>query len=90
VKFRDGTEITTSGKKDLTVIEHPDFATIKIETDEVKARTDTVIGMGSSYANVGFDNLFERSNDGRIVNTYLPDGTHVRGYREKKELPGYD
>lgn len=27
----------------------------------------SITGHGSSYANVGFDNLFDRSNDGRIV-----------------------
>lgn len=58
--------------------------------DEVKMRTDTIIGMGSTYANVGFENIFERSNNGRVVETYLPDKTKVIGYREKKELPGYN
>ena len=53
-------------------------------------RTDTVIGQGSAYASVGFENLFERSNDGRIVQTMLPDGSKVVGYREKKELLGYN
>ncbi|KRX02221.1 hypothetical protein PPERSA_04843 [Pseudocohnilembus persalinus] len=89
-KFQDGTEITTSPKQDLITVEHENYATIKVSLDFVKARTDTVIGMGSAYANVGVNNLFERSNNGRIVDTYLPDGTQVRGYVEKKELPGYE
>ena len=55
----------------------------------MKARTDTVIGMGSAYANVGFDNVFERSNDGRVVETWIGDGGRVVAYREKQELPGY-
>lgn len=46
--------------------------------------------MGSSYANVGYDNIFERSNDGRLVETFVPDGTIIRSYREKRELPGYN
>lgn len=71
-------------------MEHPEFVTVKVSTDAVKARTDTVIGIGSSYANVGFEDLFERSNNGRIVDTFLPDNTCVRGYVEKGELPGYN
>lgn len=35
---------------------------------------------------VGHDNLFERSNDGRIIKTYLADGTQVSTYKEKREL----
>lgn len=67
--------MTTSPEKDRIVIEHPEFVTVKVSVDFVKARTDTVIGLGSAYANVGFEDLFERSNTGRIVDTYLPDGT---------------
>jgi len=55
----------------------------------VKARTDTIIGHGSTQANVGFENIFERSNDGRVVETWLGDGGRVLSYREKQELPGY-
>lgn len=43
--------------------------------------------MGSAYANVGFDNLFERSNDGRVVETFLGEKARVVTYREKQELP---
>jgi hypothetical protein len=46
--------------------------------------------LGSAYANVGFEDIFERSNDGRVIETYLPDNTKVIGYTEKKELPGYN
>jgi hypothetical protein len=49
----------------------------------VKARTDTVIGHGSAYANVGFENIFERSNDGRVVETFLGDNARVVSYKEK-------
>jgi len=38
--------------------------------------------MGSAYANVGFDNIFERSNDGRLVETFV-DGTKIVSYLEK-------
>lgn len=46
----------------------------------------TVIGMGSAYADVGFKDIFERSFDGRITETYLPDKTKIISYLEKKEL----
>jgi len=48
----------------------------------------TIIGLGSTYANVGFSDIFERSYDGKVVETILPEGTKVIGYKEKKELPG--
>ena len=38
---------------------------------------------------VGCDNLFERSCDGRIVETYLHDGTIVRGYNERSDSENY-
>ena len=53
---------------------------MRVLFDEVTSRADTIIGSGSSYANVGFSNLFERSNDGRIIETYLQDGIKVIGY----------
>jgi len=50
----------------------------------------TVIGMGSAYADVGFHDIFERSHDGRVTETYLPDGSKIVNYKEMKELPGYN
>lgn len=70
------------------IVEHPNFASVKITLDKVKARTDTIIGMGSAYANVGFENIFERSNDGRVVETYI-EGNKIITYLEKQELPEY-
>eukprot|EP00826_Nyctotherus_ovalis_P014826 TRINITY_DN14164_c0_g4_i1.p1 TRINITY_DN14164_c0_g4~~TRINITY_DN14164_c0_g4_i1.p1 ORF type:complete len:172 (+),score=33.46 TRINITY_DN14164_c0_g4_i1:204-719(+) len=31
-----------------------------------------------------------RSNDGRVLETYLPDGTFVETYKEVQQLPGID
>lgn len=80
---------TTPIDRSLTDISvYEDYSTVKVLFDEVKARTDTIIGLGSAYANVGFDSLFERSNNGVIIETYLPDGTKVVGYRyAAKHLP---
>ena len=32
----------------------------------------------------------ERSHNGRVTESYLPDGTKVIGFLEKKELEGYE
>lgn len=32
----------------------------------------------------------ERSNNGRVTETYFPDNTKVYGFREKAELPSYN
>lgn len=72
----------TNPTQDQVIVEHPNFASVKIILDKVKQRTDTVIGMGSAYANVGFDNIFERSNDGRVVETYV-EGHKIVSYLEK-------
>ena len=80
----------TSADQQTITIQHENYATVVVKKDIVKSRTKTVMGQGSAYANVGFENLFERSYDGRIVETYLMDGTIVKGYREKQELSGYE
>lgn len=41
----------------------------------------TIIGLGSTYADVGFTDIFARSHDGRVVETILPEGTKVIGYK---------
>ena len=69
-------------EKDKVTVEHPNFATVRVTLDRVKMRTDTIIGMGSAYANVGFDNIFERSNDGRLIETFVGD-IKVVSYLEK-------
>ena len=72
-----------SASQDSVIVEHIAFCTVRVSLDRVKARTDTIIGLGSTYANVGFENIFERSNDGRVVETWLGDGGRVVAYREK-------
>ncbi|CAD8207264.1 unnamed protein product [Paramecium octaurelia] len=82
----DGTIMLIKGDK--VIVEHPNFASVVVTIDKVKQRTGTIIGMGSAYANVGFDNIFERSNDGRVVETFY-QGCKVISYIEKQELPEY-
>lgn len=55
-----------------------------------KIRQSTVIGFGGSDALLGSDqSLMERSNDGYLITTLLPDGSTMESYREKQELEGY-
>lgn len=89
IKYKDGSQYTKHydgtimlSEKDKVTVEHPNFATVRVTLDRVKMRTDTIIGMGSAYANVGFDNIFERSNDGRLIETFVGD-IKVVSYLEK-------
>ncbi len=66
------------------------YATVKVRYDPYKIRNGAIIGIGGAFAQVGYTNIFERSWDGRLVETYLNDGTVVKGYKEKRELPGYN
>ncbi len=49
-----------------------------------------MIGFGSGFSSVGCNDIMERSADGRVTETYLPDNTKVIGFREKRELEGYN
>ena len=80
-QHKDGTKIWTSPNKDEIIVEHENYATVKVRYDPYKQRNGAVIGHGGAFAEVGYNNLFERSWDGRIVETYLHDGTKVSGYR---------
>lgn len=66
------------------------FAPVKIISDPVKARSNTVIGLGGTDALMGKDSIMERSNGGVISEVLLPDRTVVQTYFEKQELPGYN
>eukprot|EP00352_Strombidinopsis_acuminata_P007671 CAMPEP_0176358814 /NCGR_PEP_ID=MMETSP0126-20121128/15851_1 /TAXON_ID=141414 ORGANISM="Strombidinopsis acuminatum, Strain SPMC142" /NCGR_SAMPLE_ID=MMETSP0126 /ASSEMBLY_ACC=CAM_ASM_000229 /LENGTH=179 /DNA_ID=CAMNT_0017713201 /DNA_START=478 /DNA_END=1017 /DNA_ORIENTATION=- len=66
------------------------YAPFKVTYDPVKARAQTVIGLGGTDALMGKDTLMERSNGGRLSEVYLPDKTVVQSYREKQELEGYN
>jgi hypothetical protein len=66
------------------------FAPVKIISDPVKARSNTVIGLGGTDALMGKDSIMERSNGGVISEVLLPDRTVIQTYFEKQELPGYN
>ena len=58
-----------------------DYATIKVCYNP-DGNNGGPLGQYGEDACKGQDNLFERSCDGRIVETYLHDGTKVCGYKE--------
>ena len=97
----DKTEITIEhdGKPRPSFLPHLDYATMKVRYDPSKSSdSDAQAGeqgqqdAGKVFTASGEDacagqtNLMERSSDGRVVETYLHDGTKVCGFRENVEL----
>jgi butyrate kinase len=67
----------------LTFFEKEGYSTVKITFDPVKARAQTMIGLGGADALMGRDGIMERSNGGLISEVHLPDRTVVQTYFEK-------
>lgn len=65
----------------ITKKEH--FAPVRQIYDPVKARSRTVIGLGGTDALMGADNIMERTNDGRVTEVLLPDGSITQSYLER-------
>lgn len=86
----DNTLILSKNDGSEKIIEKKGFAPIKIKFSAFKSRAKTVIGLGGQNALMGFDDIMERSNDGYLFETYLPDQTLVQTYREKQQLEGYN
>ena len=94
--FADHTRIYTkklpSSNEDtrviLTYFEKEGYSTVKLTKDPVKARAQTIIGLGGADALMGSDGIMERSNGGLISEVFLPDRTVVQTYFERQELPG--
>jgi hypothetical protein len=72
----------------MTYFEKEGYSTVKITFDPVKARSQTMIGLGGADALMGRDGIMERSNGGLISEVFLPDRTIVQTYFEKQELAG--
>jgi hypothetical protein len=45
--------------------------------DPVKARARTVIGLGGTDSLMGIDTIMERTNNGKITEVLMPDGSVV-------------
>lgn len=90
VMHHDQTQILQRAEKVETYVEKPGYAPIRIRFNAVKFRAQTIIGMGGTNALMGVDDIMERSHDGYILETHLPDKTLVQTYREKQQLEGYN
>jgi hypothetical protein len=66
-----------------TYYEKEGYAPVKLTFDPVKARAQTIIGLGGADALMGRDGIMERSHGGLISELYLPDSTIVQSYLEK-------
>lgn len=53
------------------------FVPVRQVFDPVKARARTVIGLGGTDSLMGIDTIMERTNNGKITEVLLPDGTIV-------------
>ena len=90
VMHHDNTFIFMKKDKSEIIIEKTSFAPVKVRFDVVKSRAKTIIGLGGTNALMGYDNIMERSHDGYVVETFLPDETLVESYKEKQSLEGYN
>ncbi|CAD8197924.1 unnamed protein product [Paramecium octaurelia] len=81
-QHQDGTVMLIKGDK--IIVEHPNFASVVVTIDKAKQRSGTI--MRKNNTTVGFDNIIDRSHDGRIVETFY-QGCKVVSYLEKYEIP---
>ena len=82
----DGTQIVTRKEGDqgtAIVVTKDGFAPVRAIFDPVKARSQTVIGLGGTDALMGLESILERSNTGKIMEVLLPDNTLVQSYVER-------
>ncbi len=80
----------TAANGQSIIVEKQGFAPVKVRLDPVKARSNSIISRGGTDALLGSDDVMVRSNDGRLFETHLPDGTYVETYREKQQLNTLD
>ena len=79
--FADNTRIiTTKSVSEIedarvvqTYFEKEGYSTVRITYDPIKARSNTVIGLGGADALMGRDGIMERSNGGLLSEVFLPD-----------------
>ena len=67
--MEEGSTVTT------TLVLKENYAPVRITFDAVKARSNTIIGLGGTDALMGKDNIMERSNGGLISEVLMPDRT---------------
>jgi hypothetical protein len=86
----DGTRIYTSSDKNTIFIESPGYSPVRLVKDPIKARQNTVIGLGSSDSGLGAEDIMLRSNDGILIETILPNHTKIQSFVQKQELEAYN
>jgi hypothetical protein len=88
----DDTRILTITKGDIVdiIVEKEKYCPVKIRYNAVKFRAQNIIGLGGTNALMGIDDIMERTHDGYVIETYLPDNTIVESYIEKQQLEGYN
>ncbi|OMJ77048.1 hypothetical protein SteCoe_23447 [Stentor coeruleus] len=90
VLHQDGTRIYTSADKNTIFIECAGYAPVRIYKDSIKARQNTIIGLGSSDSGLGAEDIMLRSNDGVLIETVLPNSTKIQSFVQKQELEAYN
>ena len=90
VFHEDGTRIYRSSDKNTIFVECPGYSPVHIYKDPIKARQNTVIGLGSSDSGLGAEDLMIRSNDGILIEAFLQNGTKVQSILQKQELEAYN
>ncbi len=90
VRHKDETAMLTSPNGLSTTVEKEGYAPVRVRIDPMKVRTGAVISRGGTDALLGMDDIMMRSNDGRVAETFLPDGTIVQTYKERQQLDGLD
>lgn len=68
--FVDKTKYETNNKANSITITHPEYPTVRIRYDPHQIQNNNIIGQGTAYAYLGFDNLFERSYNGHIFELF--------------------
>jgi len=87
ITFKDGTRIVTDSKQHTTTTFKAGMPTVRIRLEPHKFVDENVIGYGSAYALLGYDNLFERSCDGYIYEVFC-DELRYYLYHEKVDREG--
>jgi len=88
----DSTQILKVVEQNITdiIVEKDTFCPVKIRYNAVKFRAQNIIGLGGTNALMGIDDIMERTYDGYVIETHLPDKTTVESFREKQQLEGYN
>ena len=82
-KHKDETSILTSPDGQNIIVEKMGFAPIKVRV-ELNAPPKT-INKGAEGNLIGFEDVMKRAYDSKVSVTYLPDGTNVESFMEKRE-----